>query len=1049
MKKSRDSISLAKIGVTILFVLSVITFVGFPSCNRKPPATGGPVSGSIYFQEPVGETFKRGQQILLPDIEVFLRNTADGKEGPTVTTDAFGRYQFPHQAPGTYELKWKAQKGWSGGQHANSIVIESGPRFPVPARVQAESGVIFGRVTLGDGRTPWSYDELFKVNHTATVTILNAARTTTLAGPQQTNSEGRYAVAGLPRSEPTTIQVQSEAATISRALDPSRVSMGSPVTPTDVQLPNQPPEIVSVTPKIGGSRVQTAAPGATVTLVAGTRDLNGDPLQFDWSAASGNGTVTPAASGSATWTLPNFAGRYTSYLQVRDGRGGFSRQQIDFITARTETTFAGIVIEKGTGARLKGADVVANGKTTTTDANGFFRVKTPLTDRYVLNISLGGFATFSRVVDAGLTGQTWPLLKTQSESVDPNGPIDLVDKRPELDRKKLRGTRIRIPAKALVDSAGNAPTGMLTAHLATLNIADGEAPGDWGAMRDASETNLISYGATFVEFRDAAGAKYNLAPGMSAEVQMFAPPSMLPGAPSGVKLWSYDEADGFWKVSGSASLQAGTGSFEGKVSHFSTINTDVEKEDDTCLKVLIYPPIPTGVKLRVTNPGAVAFSQSFEGVLDAGINAVFRLPANTNVQLDLLDADSSPYDGNILLEETPGIPAAGNVVNTGPPIVGSPFPPEPYEPCKLVILREADEPTSNAFLAFKGQGTDAQAAAYYQAVDPTNERETLGEWWTKNGFTFDASGESTNGTRTSYLNFNDLGSGRDMHFLQRADGTVAAYVTNYGLFNQDPNNADLAADRDTPTATVAMEYGPVEGEPSGTRIVKFFVYKGGDFAANAPRATSANLDGFAEKYVPNLCINCHGGNYSPSNPPTFADINAGATFRELDIATYKFPDGRDLGQANATEKAAFHQQNLIVKGAAANDTITNQAIKDLISGWYSAGTDEQDNSFTPSGWAGAPQQGLYQDVVKQSCRTCHVALDASTDPGGLGWITYEQLRNYREFGLLQSYALCDPRLMPHAAITYRNFWLSTSPHRPAALREFTNGSGWPEIGPCT
>ena len=149
--------------------------------------------------------------------------------------------------------------------------------------------------------------------------------------------------------------------------------------------------------------------------------------------------MTPAAVGSANWKLPNLAGRYSAYLQVGDGRGGFARQRIDFITARTDTTFSGLVVEKGTGAPVKGADVVANGQTTTTDANGFFSVRTPLKDRYVLNIARAGFALFSRVVDSGLTGQTWPLVKAQSETVDPKGPIDLVDKRPELDRKKLEG----------------------------------------------------------------------------------------------------------------------------------------------------------------------------------------------------------------------------------------------------------------------------------------------------------------------------------------------------------------------------------------------------------------------------------------------------------------------------------------------------------------------------------------------------------------------------------------------------------------------------------
>ena len=398
----------------------------------------------------------------------------------------------------------------------------------------------------------------------------------------------------------------------------------------------------------------------------------------------------------------------------------------------------------------------------------------------MLNIAREGFATFSRVVDSGLTGQTWPLVKTQSQPVDPTQPIDLVDRRPELERKKQRGARIHVPANSLVSPTGVLPTGPLTAHLATLIIGDGEAPGDWGAMLGGRETNLISYGAAFVEFRDAAGTKYNLAASKEAEVEMFPPSSMLLGAPTDTRLWSYDESDGYWKESGGSRRVAASGSFVGKVKHFSTINTDLEKDQAACLKALIYPPIPTGVKLRVTDPTGAVFTQAFEFVLDAGMNAVYRLPANTDVRLDLLDADGSPYDGVVLLEEIPGVPLAGNVVNTGAPIPAgqSLWPPEPYEPCKLVILREANEPTATSFLAFKGAGNLAQAEGYYSVVDPdengdgVGERTTFGAWWTKNGFVFDANGVPTNAVRTSYLNFNDLGSGRDMYFLQRPDGTV-------------------------------------------------------------------------------------------------------------------------------------------------------------------------------------------------------------------------------------------------------------------------------------
>jgi hypothetical protein len=1017
--------------------------------DKRGKLTGGPVSGSLFFQPPA-EEFASNPPVLLPDIEVFLHNKATGVDSPPVVTDLYGRYRFPHQAPGNYTLHWNAQRGWGASNHPDPVVITNGPRFPTPARLFAErgTGVIFGTVELGDGGTPWSYDEMFRVNHSATVTVLNVTRTQTLAGPIHANSLGGYAAAGLPRSQPTTIMVRSEAASLTRALAPTAVSVGNAVNPTNLQLANVPPEIIALTPLAGGTLARAAEPGDKITLAASTRDLNGDPLSHEWVVPDAHGSINPSGGSTADWTLPIQAGTFSAYLQVGDGRGGFARRRIDFTTGEKEKTFSGVVVEKGTGAPIKNAAVTGNGVTALSDANGFFSLRTAISNRYVLSIEREGFALFSRVIDTALTGQTWPLVRAQSETVDPKADIDLVDTRPELDRKKMRGTRIVIPANSLVNADGKPPEGMLTANIATLDIRDGEGPGDWGAKMGGGETNLISYGATFVEFRDAAGVKFNLAEGTEAKIETFAPPGFGGALPAKPKLWSYDEADGFWKESGLA-FAAGGGKFEGAVKHFSTINTDVEKDDDSCLKILIYPPIPTGVKLRVTDPSSAVFPQAFEGVLDAGINAVFRLPSNTNVQLELKNADNSPYGGALLLEEVPGLPLASNIVNTGPPIGPglTPFPDEPYETCKLVILREANAPTANAFLAFKGAGDLATADGYYQAVDPNDLRETLGEWWTTNGFTVDATGAATNATavRTSYLNFNDLGSGRDMYFLQRPDGTVSAYVTNFGLFNQDHANADLAASRTSPGATVAMEYGPVEGQ-GPTRVVKFFVFAGADFGANAPRAASADLDGFGAKFVPNLCLNCHGGSYFPGNPasPSFADINMGAVFRELDIATYKFPGGQLT--ANNVEKANFKAQNLIVKGLNPGDTITNQPIRDVINGWYPGASVDQDNTFTPTGWLGNPQQGLYHDVVKESCRTCHIGLDPSAAASGISWSTYDQLAG--RHGSLQLYALCTGRFMPHAVITYRNFWLSAGPHRPAVLRDYADGATWPALGPC-
>lgn len=1020
---------------------------------------GGGVIGSAYVlvsHDTDGESSKKQTMILLPDIAFHLHNVATGSDTPEVTTDLFGRYSFPLQPAGRYRLRWRQQRGWASGEHPEDIIVTNATRYPGPVQVRPEraSGVLFGHVSFEDGAAPWSYDELFAVNHTATVSVSNAIRTLPLAEDVRANVTGQYAVAGIPRSESViSVAARSEAANLNRAVPITSVSFGNPVPSIDLKLPNRRPEIIELVPVSGGETVKTAPAGDTISLESVTRDMNGDPLDFTWEVLPGSGSLAPAGD-SALWTLPNHTGTYSAYLQVADGRGGYARHRIDFPVNKTEATFSGRALNKDTGSPVKSADVSVNGRTATTDANGFFRIKVPLVDRYVLNINSIGFAAFSRSVARELTGQTWFLVPAQKSTVDPTRDITLVDRRRTLDQRKQKGMSVTVPANSLVDSNGALPAGSLDAYIATLNVGDGEGPGDWGGLVNGKETNLLSYGAGFVEFRDSTGRVYNLAPGKAAELTLFPLPSMVAGAPADIPLWDYDSSDGYWKSAGQATFDIGSKGYRSKVTHFSTYNTDLSKDDAACLKVMIYPPIPTGVRLRVSDPTGSIFSQTFEFVLDAGLNAVYRLPANTDVRLQLLDADGTSYDSTILLEEVPGVPLASDIVNTGPAIPAGEtlWPEEPYETCKLVILREANEPTSTAFLAFKGAGSAADAEGYYSAVDPDGTRQTLGQWWQTNGFEFpDVNGNGvlddpdmaeppTNAVRTSYLNYNDLGSGRDMYFLDRGDGTAAAYVTNYGLFNQDLDNANLAANRDTPGATVCMEYSAVEGGPS-TRIVKFFVFAGEDFGPNAPRQTSADLDGFGAKFVPNLCLNCHGGNdFNPADPanPSFAEINLGASFRELDTATYRYPEGRET--PNDDEKTAFREQNRIVAGSS-SDTISVQPIKDLIDGWYPGSAIDQDNTWTPSGWAGSPEQDLYLDLIRNSCRTCHVALRADVN-----WTEYDQLAGYSTF--IDYYALCEGRVMPHSVITYRNYWLSSSPHQPAVLREYSDGSTWDEIGPC-
>jgi hypothetical protein len=351
-------------------------------------------------------------------------------------------------------------------------------------------------------------------------------------------------------------------------------------------------------------------------------------------------------------------------------------------------------------------------------------------------------------------------------------------------------------------------------------------------------------------------------------------------------------------------------------------------------------------------------------------------------------------------------------------------------------------PAPGEFLTFKGPGSNQLANGYYATIDPMGKRKTLGEWWTVNGF--DQTGSAAGEVKAAYLNNNDLGFGREMHILKTGD-RVAAYVTNYGDSDQKAENADAAQAGTSPVATVCMEYSPIDG--GSTPIVKFYVYAPGK-APGSPRSNSANLDGVGDKFVPNLCMNCHGGagSYTTANP-TPNDVNLGASFREFDLATYRFPrpgtPANDPSRDTPTpgEKKAFHDLNNLVLA-----TQPQLGIQQLVAGWYKKGGDDQDNNYVPPGWAGNPERDLYLNVVRHSCRTCHVAFGSSATPNGLTWLTFDQFKGHRP--LIGYYALCAPKLvMPHAKTTFNNFWNSPSTQGPDFLRNFET-TGWTKIGLC-
>jgi hypothetical protein len=1082
-------------GASLSVTLAVWAILGFLSATNPAPAQtaemdGGSVHGGIYtlaidgkIGTLVDESVARAagskvQRIDLPQFEVFLMDVDANRRVAGTRTDLLGRYYFRNQPAGTYKLCWNSP-GWIPGCADRIFQIKANIVYMAPQEVRPRTirirngstrGAIWGIVRLADRSSPWFTEQFFDVHRTGRVTVTNHGGA--VLGRAVTNALGEFVIVDVPigslRADALLYGAQGTAIVSAAA-----ASSGMPLA---LVLRNRRPIVFSIVARSGGQARREVSAGAALDVTAEVRDVDGDRLTYTWKPAPDAGRIVSSDGPNAVWELDAGPGLKQLYLLVSDEKGGLTTRSVIVNAGAAEAVFSGRVVNAAGGAIPKATVVVNNGQPIVTDSAGSFFVKAPLSSRYVLNISALGFVPASKVYDRSGTYQVYRLAPAFVTDVDFGRTNTLVDARRVGEPNARRGS-VKIEPGTLVGPNAERSTGPLTAQLATIDITKGEMPGDYGARSANRETNLISYGALHIEFRDSAGNVQQLARGATAEVTIPIPAAMK-NPPKTIALWSYNEKTGYWDDLGDkATLDIARRAYVGKVRHLSTINTDIAYSNASCLRILLENADRAQLIASVTSSG---FAQNPQLPLGDALNAIFRLPANTNVLISVLDANThAPITGaEIYTYDT----AAGQVlsptgvVNTGP--ASTPlFPPIPYSNCQTVSVRlpvPLVAATSHFLKYYYGHGSLPSTITYYQGLDPVmtwngtawsgGNHSTLGAWWALAGFNTNPS--ISNGTfpdeaSAAYLNYNDLGFGREMHIRRNTTtGDIFAYVTNYGDHNQNPANADLAQQalttgtRPTSLATVAMEWSDLPGLPSAnSRAVKFFVFGGSD--ATSPLINSADLDGFGQVFVPQLCQICHGGNpYGGTSsvqdlslrPALTATV--GASFREFDTKSFRYPSGVTAIPSGMVP--VFKALNDLV-----NATGPQPPIAELITGWHSGTSPFQ--TFTPPGWSATPVvEGLYQDIVAKSCRTCHGAFHDNTASGGnqydLTWRTYEQFLNSK--GSI-GYRVCNNSgvTMPHALITYRNFWLDAPPHSPTVLGAFTSpavGSipAWTPIGTC-
>ena len=533
-----------------------------------------------------------------------------------------------------------------------------------------------------------------------------------------------------------------------------------------------------------------------------------------------------------------------------------------------------------------------------------------------------------------------------------------------------RGIQIRLQPNSFRYADGTAYLGVVRAAIATLNPAIRSIPGDYQAIdANGERTELLSFGALYADFTDLQGRPLELRAGVQAEVLTPVSSYQSSSVQPTIAQWSYDAETGFWREEGTGTLQNTSDGprYVGTTAHFSSLNMDVsgnDPADATCVRFEVGSDFAAWNDLTIR--AYVSYGGDSVQVKETALNnqqyhAIYRIPFGNSFPPNTLRLElrgTSSGQEVVLLDDIINTDARPQMT-FDPSDPNALWPDYPYDECGEPILLtaapgiippygDADGFGRPAFLtgpfgAFNPADGAVQVVDYYNAIDPGGAKTNLEDWWVANGFGADGAGAGhPSYVRQAYMNHNDLGFGRDMHC--RADspnaGDLACYVTNYGLPDQNPANADAAETQDPAVqgATVTMEY---DAQAPQAERVQFFVFGGGTGAAG--RINFADLDGLGPKPVPFLCMVCHGGGPNLNG----SDVVEHARFREFDLPSFRYPggtewdfgDGTSTGVLDATDLSNFAALNEHVAGIHGGTPIA-----DLIGNWY------------PSGFSGAPAQ---------------------------------------------------------------------------------------------
>lgn len=353
----------------------------------------------------------------------------------------------------------------------------------------------------------------------------------------------------------------------------------------------------------------------------------------------------------------------------------------------------------------------------------------------------------------------------------------------------------------------------------------------------------------------------------------------------------------------------------------------------------------------------------------------------------------------------------GSEENVQLPVIGC----SPEEdPCRPSKLRHPYDPSLATFLG-KRTGTNVRSGwglnIWLWGNDPWN-----GLWDDDTQYPLEA----------RYGNPGDLGVGRRSDCRQNEDGGpqgigmyTVCYAAAHGIPPGQPgfNNPQVI---NSPGEGQGNDFILAMVITKSWQGSVFMVFgAGGDYKLSP----TVELDTQGPKFVPYVCLSCHGGIYDGTSRYV-----KGASFLPIDPNLQSF--------ASETEKESQqdrirHMNSLIAKSGS------SPAVTAYINGLYGNAVHQEGTraivNYVPAGWQS--QAGLYRQVVGPYCAMCHLA--ATTD------LSFSSWANFESNAVRIKYAVCSAHTMPHAEIQFTEFWMKdTGPvYLPGLLTSSLNRPG--------